>query len=167
MIRDESGKILGVVMVFHDISERRAGDRAQARLAEIVEASDDAIIAKDLMGTITAWNRAAERLFGYSAEEIVGKSIEIIIPPERLNEEVTVLGKIRRGERMQHFETVRRRKDSGLVDISLSVSPIRNRRGEIIGASKIARDISERKRFEAEREAHLANEQSYAQVLKQ
>jgi PAS domain S-box-containing protein len=159
-IRDEAGNILGVVMVFHDITERRAGERAQARLAEIVETSDDTIVAKDLNGIITAWNRAAERMFGYSAEEIVGKPIETIIPAERQDEETTVLSRIRRGERIQHFETVRRRKDGALVEISLSVSPIRNRRGEIIGASKVARDISERKRFEAEREAHLINEQS-------
>ena len=159
-IRDEAGNVLGVVMVFHDITDRRTAERAQARLAEIVNSSDDAIVAKDLNGTITAWNRGAERLFGYLADEAIGKSITMVIPPDRLDEETQVLERIRRGERIDNFETVRRRRDGASVEISLTVSPIRNRRGEIIGASKIARDITERRRFEAEIEAHLMNEQS-------
>jgi PAS domain S-box-containing protein len=159
-IRDEAGNVLGVVMVFHDITERRAAERAQARLAEIVESSDDAIVAKDLNGIINAWNRGAERLFGYTAQEAIGKSITIIIPPERLDEEAMVLERIRRGERVDHFETIRQRKDRSLVDISLSVSPIRDCYGKVIGASKTARDITERRRFQAELEAHLINEQS-------
>ena len=159
-IRDEAGKILGVVMVFHDITERRAAERAQARLAEIIESSDDAIVAKDLNGVITAWNRGAERLFGYSAHEAVGKPITIVIPPDRQDEELDVLQRIRRGERIDHFETIRRRKDGTLVEISLTVSSVKNRRGEIIGASKIARDITQRNRLQAEIEAHLIKQQS-------
>jgi PAS domain S-box-containing protein len=159
-IRDESGNVLGVVMVFHDITERRAAERAQSRLAEIVESSDDAIVAKDLNGVITAWNRGAERLFGYTAEEAVGEPITILIPPDRQDEEVEVLQRIRRGERIEHFETIRRRKDGTPAEISLTVSPIVSRRGEIVGASKIARDIAERKRLETQIETHLINEQS-------
>jgi len=159
-IRDEAGNILGVVMVFHDITDRRTAERVQARLAEIVNSSEDAIVAKDLNGTITAWNRGAERLFGYTAEEAIGKSITIVIPPDRLDEETQVLERIGRGDRIDNFETVRRRRDGSTVEISLTVSPIRNRHGEVIGASKIARDITDRRRFEAEIEAHLMNEQA-------
>ncbi len=159
-IRDEAGNVRGVVMVFRDISERRVAERAQARLAEIVESSDDAIAAKDLNGIITDWNRGAERLFGFTAAEAIGQSITIIIPEGRLDEETMVLSRIRKGERMDHFETVRRRKDGTLVDISLTVSPIRNSQGEIVGAAKTARDISERRRLQAQLELHLANEQS-------
>ncbi len=159
-IRDEAGNVLGVVMVFHDITERRAAERTKARLAEIVDSSEDAIVAKDLNGVITAWNPGAERLFGYSADEAIGKSIAIIIPPDRQDEEADVLQRVRRGERISHFETMRRRKDGSLVEISLGVSPLKNRRGEIIGASKAARDITERKHLHAELEAHLINEQS-------
>jgi PAS domain S-box-containing protein len=121
-------------------------------LAAIVESSDDAIVSKDLNGIITSWNRGAQELFGYTSEEAVGRSITILIPPERLAEEDMVLGKIRRGERLEHFETVRRRKDGTLVHISLTVSPIRDADGTIVGASKIARNVSERKRIDAELE---------------
>jgi PAS domain S-box-containing protein len=117
-------------------------------LASIVEFSDDAIVGKSLEGTIQSWNRGAERLFGYSAEEVVGKSITILIPLERQDEEQTILRLIRRGHRIEHYETVRRRKDASLIDISLTVSPVRDEAGKIVGASKIARDITERKRSE-------------------
>ena len=123
-------------------------DTAQ-HLAAIVEGSDDAIISKDVNGTIVSWNKGAERLFGYSASEVLGKSITILIPADRLDEEPGILARIRAGERTDHYETVRRRKDGSLVDISLTVSPIRNATGEIVGASKIARDISERRQAEA------------------
>ncbi|CAN7627389.1 PAS domain S-box protein [Rhizobium sp. LjRoot98] len=115
-------------------------------LAAIVESSDDAIVSKSLQGIITTWNRGAERLFGYTAEEAVGRPITILIPEDRLQEEPAILARIHAGERVDHFETIRRRKDGSLLDISLTISPIRNRDGKIIGASKIARDISERKR---------------------
>src|ERR1043165_314126 len=120
------------------------------RLAAIVESSDDAIISKDLNGIITSWNRGAEDLFGYTSAEAVGQSITILIPPDRLAEEDMVLGHIRRGERIEHFDTIRRRKDGTLVPISLTVSPIRDAAGVVVGASKIARNISERRRIEGE-----------------
>jgi len=121
---------------------------AAYRLAAIVESSDDAIVSKDLNGTVISWNAAAERIFGYSSEEMVGKSIRTIIPADRQAEEDDVLARMRRGERVEHFDTVRQRKDGSFVDISLTVSPIRDATGRIIGASKIARDVSERKRAE-------------------
>jgi PAS domain S-box-containing protein len=118
------------------------------RLAAIVESSDDAIISKRLEGTITSWNRSAERIFGYSAEEAVGRPITILIPAERLDEEVQIMARLRRGERIDHYETVRATKDGRLIDISLTISPIKDGAGKIIGASKIARDITDRKRTE-------------------
>ncbi|MCU1386408.1 MAG: domain S-box [Acidobacteria bacterium] len=121
-----------------------------ARLAAIVESSNDAIISKDLEGTITSWNRAAERLFGYTADEVIGRSITLLIPAERLAEEADTLARIRRGEALDHFETVRRRKDGTCVDLSLTISPIRDRNGTIVGASKIARDISAQRATERE-----------------
>ena len=129
---------------------RRGGrqrlDRAAQHYAAIIESSDDAILSKDLDGVILTWNAGAERLFGFTAEEAIGRPVTIIIPPDRLDEEPPILDKIRRGERIHHFETVRQRKDGSLVDISLTVSPIRDSDGRIVGASKIARDISELKR---------------------
>jgi len=133
-----------------------------AHLAAIVRFSDDAIVSKLLDGTITSWNLAAERMFGYSAEEAVGQSIRLIIPRERWDEEEDVLARLRRGEVIDHFETVRQRKDGSLVEISLTVSPVKDETGRVVGASKIARDISERRRAEEERarllkEAQAAN----------
>uniref|UniRef100_UPI003101044A PAS domain-containing protein n=1 Tax=Neorhizobium sp. EC2-8 TaxID=3129230 RepID=UPI003101044A len=119
---------------------------AAAFLAAIVESSDDAIISKSLSGIITSWNKGAERVFGYTAEEVVGKPITILIPEDRLDEEPAILAKIHAGQRVDHFETIRRRKDGSPIDISLTISPIRDSGGKIIGASKIARDISDRKR---------------------
>jgi PAS domain S-box-containing protein len=137
-----------------------AASLARAWLAAIVESSDDAIVSKTLDGVITSWNRGAERLFGYSAEEAVGRSITMIIPTDRLGEEAEVLARLRRGEKIDHFETVRQAKDGRLLDISLSVSPIRDERGVIVGAAKVARDISERKRGEIEYQAGLEREQA-------
>src|SRR3984885_1897286 len=117
-------------------------------LAAIVESSDDAIISKDLNGIIQAWNRGAERVFGYTADEVIGKPVTILMPADRLDEEPGILARIRRGERIDHYETVRQRKDGSLIDISLTVSPMRGNDGRVIGASKIARDITERKRAE-------------------
>jgi PAS domain S-box-containing protein len=122
---------------------------ATQRIASIVESSDDAIISKDLNGVITTWNKGAERIFGYLAEEVIGKPVTILIPPECQDEEPTILERIRRGERVKSYETVRMRKHGSRVDISLTISPVRNVEGKIIGASKIARDITERKRSEA------------------
>jgi two-component system, chemotaxis family, CheB/CheR fusion protein len=129
-----------------------AAEAYAARLAAIVASADDAIVSKTLDGIITSWNRGAERLFGYVEEEVLGKSITIIIPPNRLPEETEILRKLRLGESIDHFETIRMAKDGRLIPISLTVSPIRASDGRVVGASKIARDISERKRLEEERE---------------
>jgi PAS domain S-box-containing protein len=147
-LRDASGALVGAVNMLVDISDRKAIDSARAHLAAIVESSDDAIISKDLDGTVTSWNRAAENIFGYRADEMVGRPIWLIFPPDRLAEEDLILDRIRRGERVEHFETVRRRKDGHDIDVSLTISPVRDDAGNIIGASKIARDITERKHAE-------------------
>src|SRR5262245_61869022 len=123
---------------------------ASLRLAAIIESSEDAIISKDLNGIITSWNPAAVRLFGYTPEEAIGRSITLLIPADHLSEEDMVLAQIRSGARVEHFDTIRRRKDGTLVDVSLTISPIRDPSGGIVGASKIARDISDRKRSEEE-----------------
>jgi PAS domain S-box-containing protein len=128
---------------------------AAEHLAAIVASSTDAIISKDLDGIVTSWNLSAERLFGYTADEMIGRSILLLIPPERHSEEPGILQRIRNGERIEHFETIRRRKDGSLFHISITVSPIKNAAGEIIGASKIARDITEQKRAEEARELLL------------
>ncbi|MDQ3797986.1 MAG: PAS domain S-box protein [Acidobacteriota bacterium] len=134
--------------IVRDISTRRQSDKTKAHLAAIIESSEDAIISKDLNGVIMSWNKGAEKIFGYTAEEIIGKPITILIPPQRLDEEPKILGRIRSGEGVEHYETRRRRKDGTDIDISLTVSPIRDDSGVIIGASKIARDITERKEAE-------------------
>jgi PAS domain S-box-containing protein len=128
-------------------SEERA-ERTRSLLAAIVESSDDAIISKSLDGQITSWNASARRVFGYAAEEAIGKSITMIIPPEHQHEEKLILERLGRGERIEHFETVRVAKDGRRIDVSLTISPVRDRSGRVVGASKVARDISERKRME-------------------
>ena len=138
-------------VILRDITERKRADEAAALLAAIVESSSDAIVGKDLDSNVTSWNTGAERMFGYTASEIIGRSITQLIPPDRQDEEDKILARIRRGERVEHFETVRLRKDGRLIDVSVTVSPIRNSTGEIIGASKVARDITERKRVDEER----------------
>src|SRR2546430_6607943 len=120
------------------------GGELGALLAAIVDSSDDAIVSKTLVGIITSWNRAAVKLFGYTAAEAIGQPIFLIVPPDRIAEEHDVLTRLRRGEKIDHFETVRRTKDGRDVHVSLTVSPVRNARGEIVGASKVARDIGER-----------------------
>jgi PAS domain S-box-containing protein len=134
-------------------------EEAAARLVAIVDSSDDAIVSKTLEGVITSWNRAAERIFGYTSAEAVGRHITLIVPEERRSEEAQVLARLVRGERVDHFETVRRTKDGRLIDISLTVSPVRNSAGHIIGASKVARDISDRRQREQEWQALLEREQ--------
>jgi len=145
---DINGRFSGAISVFEDVTDLKQAEQASRRLATIVESSGDAIVSKDLNGVIASWNQAAERLFGYTAEETIGKPITLLIPPERRDEEQGILERIRRGERIEHYETVRRRKDGSLLDISLTVSPIRDTKGNIVGASKIARDITRRKRVE-------------------
>jgi PAS domain S-box-containing protein len=145
-VRDSSGAVTAYGTVSRNLSDSKLADQHFRTLASIVESSDDAIISKGLDGIIKSWNRGAERVFGYAAEEAVGQSITIVIPEDRRNEEVQILTRIRRGERIDHFETVRRRKHGSLIVVSLTVSPVRNDRGKIIGASKIARDMTEQRR---------------------
>ena len=153
-----------VLEVNRDITERkrveaelRASEQRLRWLASIVESSDDAIVSKNLDGIITSWNRGAQRVFGYAAEEVIGRPITIVIPENRRNEEREILTRIRRGERIDHFETVRQRKHGSLITVSLTVSPVKNAEGKIVGASKTARDITEQKRNQ-EQIATLARE---------
>jgi two-component system CheB/CheR fusion protein len=146
---DASGALIGAVNMLIDITDRKRAEEVKQRLSSIVEFSDDAIISKNLVGIIESWNAGAERIFGYTAAEAIGQSVEILVPPDRLNEEAEIISRIRRGERTEHYETVRRRKDGSLIDISLTVSPIMAADGRVMGASKIARDITERKRSAA------------------
>jgi PAS domain S-box-containing protein len=137
------------------------GERAALLLSAIIDSSDDAIISKDLNGIVTSWNKSAERLFGYTAAEMVGQSITILIPIDRQDEEPEILSRLRRGERVDHFQTIRKRKDGSLLDISLTISPVKDMHGNIVGASKIARDITQHKRAE---EALLASEARFRQL---
>ncbi len=151
-IRDDTGRIIGAVLVFRDVSETRralqeqlSAASAAAHLAAIIESSEDAIISKNLDGIIESWNAAAMRIYGYTAEEMIGRPMTVLLPSDRIHEESDILERIRRGQRVEHFETVRIRKDGGHFDVSLTVSPIRDVSGRIGGASHIARDITERK----------------------
>ena len=184
ILRDDAGAIVGAVNCFRDISDFRGrGDAAHAlvvtdnarllheaeaeldesrraeeaaqRLAAIIESSDDAILAKDLNGIISAWNTGSERLYGYAAEEAIGKPVTMLFPADRQDEEQSILTRIRAGERVDHYETIRRRKDGSEVEISLTVSPVRNADGRIIGASTIARDITERRAAERQQKLLL------------
>jgi PAS domain S-box-containing protein len=166
-IKADSGRVVGAVNVFREKPEQDSGKLAAANieqllrdtearyrnLAAIVESSDDAVLSKDLNSIIMSWNQGAERLFGYTAEEAIGKPVTMLIPTERHDEEPAILARIRNGERVDHYETIRQRKDGSLIDISLTISPVRNQEGKIVGASKIARDITERRR--AEEQQHL------------
>jgi PAS domain S-box-containing protein len=138
-----------------DLTERRAAEKAAAQLAAIVESSSDAIVGKDLQGIVTSWNAGAERMFGYAASEMVGQPITRIIPLDRQGDEERILARIRRGEGIEHFETLRLRKDGKLIDVAVAVSPIRDAEGQVVGASKVARDITERKRAEDQLRASL------------
>jgi PAS domain S-box-containing protein len=150
---DSSGRIVGAINMLMDITESKRSEEAARRLAAIVASSEDAIISKDLNSVITSWNEGAARLFGYTAEEAVGKPITMLIPEDRLEEEEHIIQSIRRGEPVHHFETIRRKKDGKCLEISLTISPIKNSEGKIIGASKIARDITRRKLAEAQQRA--------------
>ncbi len=147
------GHPIGRVWSFRDISARRYAERDHAHLAAIVASSTDAIVSKSLNGIVTSWNIAAERMFGYTASEIIGKPITILIPPEHLGQEEEFLRRIRSGELIDHFETIRRRKDGNLINVSLTISPVRDSSGKIIGASKIVRDVTEREELLARERA--------------
>ena len=139
-------------------------DLAQRHLARVVESSDDAIVSKDLNSIIVSWNRAAEQMFGFTAAEAIGRSIRIIIPADRQGEEDHVLTEIRAGRSVTHYETIRRRKDGTLIPISLTVSPIYDDAGNVVGASKIARDVTEQVRLRAEALEHAANTQKLSEA---
>ncbi len=148
-VKNQHGEVTAAINCFYDITERKHMEEARSQVAAIVESSDDAILSKDLHRVITSWNKSAERLFGYTAQEAIGQSTGMLIPSDLPDEEFEILRRLNRGESVDHFETVRRRKDGSLLEISLTVSPVTNRKGHILGVSEIARDITERK--EAER----------------
>ncbi|HWT00168.1 MAG TPA: PAS domain S-box protein, partial [Pyrinomonadaceae bacterium] len=149
-VLDERGNVASILEITRDVTERKRAEDGLLQMAAIVENSDDAIISKDLDGRILSWNPGAERLYGYTAAEAVGQPVTMLIPHDMPDEETRILAQIRRGERVDHYETVRRRKDGALLSVSLTVSPIKDASGRVIGASKIARDITARKRAEAE-----------------
>ena len=157
-IRDGEGEIAGVVLVFRNIAERQQAEEVRRKLASIVESSEDAIISKTLEGIITSWNASAERLYGYSPAEAVGRPISMLVPPDRPNEVPDILERLKRGERVEQFETRRVTKNGELIDVSLTISPIKSGAGSIIAASTIARNITDRKRAE---DALRAGEERY------
>jgi PAS domain S-box-containing protein len=148
IVKNERGRIVGAINCLFDITDRKRAEAAAIRLAAVVQSSHDAIVAKTLNGIITDWNQGAEHIFGYKPKEIIGKSILTLIPKDRQSEEEEILRKVRRGESLDHYETVRRRKDGKLFDVSLTISPIKGPNGEIVGVSKIARDITKQKQTE-------------------
>jgi PAS domain S-box-containing protein len=148
-MEEEQSVLTGVVV---NVTARRAAERERALLAAIVDSSDDAIVSKDLHGRILSWNGAAERLFGYTAAEAIGRPITILLPPERADDFFSIMDRIRRGERVEHYETLRRRKDGTILEVALTISPIHDATGTVIGASKIARDIGPLKAAERERQ---------------
>lgn len=132
-------------------------EEAQALLSAIIASSDDAIISKDLKGIVRSWNQSAQRMFGYTAEEMIGKSITVLFPPDRLEEEAKILERLHRGERVDHFETIRMRKDGTPIAVSVTISPIHDKTGRIVGASKVARDISQSTELEGRFKAIIAS----------
>lgn len=153
-IRDAENNIVGASKIARDITETKKTHETQAMLAAIVNSSDDAIISKDLNGIITSWNLSAAKMFGYTSEEAIGKHISLIIPKDRLHEEAEIIRNIKEGNKIDHIETIRVRKDGTEINISLTVSPIKNRYGKVVGASKIARDITERARIELQKQLY-------------
>jgi PAS domain S-box-containing protein len=147
-LREADGTVSGIIVVGNDVTDRQIAEEAMQRLAAIVDSSDDVILSKDLDGIITSWNPAAKRVFGYTAEEMIGQSILKLIPLDLRDEEKRIIESIRAGQRVEHFDTVRLTKDGSLVDVALTVSPIRDDQGVVVGASKILRDVSDRKRIE-------------------
>ncbi len=153
-LKDNEGRVTGIRQIVRDISDQKIADEKQATLAAIVDSSDDAIISKTLDGIITSWNRSATKMFGFTEAEAIGKHISLIIPKDRLSEETVIINNIRNGKRIDHFETIRAAKDGTERHISLTVSPVKDSKGKVIGASKIARDISLRMEAEKQRELY-------------
>lgn len=151
-IKNSLAYIIGVSVIARDISEREIGDRNKSLLASIIDSSEDAIISKNLHGIITSWNKGAEKIFGYSEKEAVGQNIVIIIPEDKYDEEAGIISKIIRGEKIDHIETIRKRKDGKEINVSATISPIKDRNNKITGASKIARDITQKVEIEKEKE---------------
>ena len=160
----DDGRVIGASKIARDISERVEGAMASRRLEAVVQSSDDAIVTKNLESLITSWNPAAERMFGYTADEAIGKSVRMLIPADLQGEEDVVMAKIRAGEKVDHYETIRRRKDGSTLSVSLTVSPIRNASGTIVGASKIARDVTERVAMEAATAEYASNTEKLSAV---
>lgn len=158
-VKDTKGKVVGASKVARDISDRLQGEQKQAVLSAIVESSDDAIISKTLNGSIMSWNAGAQRIFGYTEEEVIGKPVTILVPDDRLEEEKKILENIKQGKRINHIQTIRLHKNGRRIPISLTVSPIKDARGNIVGASKISRDISEQVRTQKEIEQYAENQQ--------
>lgn len=158
-VRDDGGRVAGAVMILHDVTELRRAGRMQNWLATIVDSSNDAIVSKTLDSIVLSWNPGAERLFGYTAPEMIGRPITILFPPDRLSEEAHFLAQIAKGESVEHYETVRIRKGGEPIDVSVTLSPIRDTAGRVVAVSKVARDITERKRVDSERTQLLAREQ--------
>ena len=156
-IHDGEGNVIGASKVARDITQNAL---LEGRFSAIVASSDDAIVSKDLSGVVQSWNPAAERMFGYSAEEMIGKPITVLFPPDRLDEEPKILEQIRRGQRVDHFETVRVRKNGTPLDISVTISPVKDASGAVIGVSKVARDISGIKRILRDREESFEREKA-------
>jgi PAS domain S-box-containing protein len=150
LVKDTAGRPQHLIGIVEDITERKLAEEAQSRLVAVITSSDDAIISMTLDGVLLSWNGGAERMYGYTADEMIGRTTRALIPSDRLGEEPSILERIRRGERIEHYETIRRRKDGALLDVSIAVSPIQDSRGKIIGASKITRDITQSKRIEGE-----------------
>jgi PAS domain S-box-containing protein len=163
-IHDDAGRVIGASKIARDITDRMKAAVTARQLAAVVESSDDAIVTKDLTSIITSWNAAAERMFGYTAAEAIGQSVRILIPDELQSEEDTVLAKIRAGDKVDHYETIRQHKDGTRLSVSLTVSPIRNDKGVIIGASKVARDITERSRLLTVAREHAENTEKLGEV---
>ena len=155
-VHDADGRVVAASKIVRDLS---AAAELEGRFRAIIESSDDAIVSKDLNGVVQSWNPAAERIFGYTAAEMIGRPIEVIFPPDRRDEEPKILQRLRRGERVDHFETVRRRKDGTLIDVSVTISPVLSPTGQVIGASKIARDVTTYKQLLRQREELLESEQ--------
>jgi PAS domain S-box-containing protein len=164
-ITNAEGQIRGVVLVFRDVTEKRRADELREHLAAIVESSDDAIASESLDGVITSWNRAAERILGYPADEIIGKHVLMLMPENEREDATAVLGQVRGGERVELYETKRRRKDGTIIDVALTVSPIKNTYGEIVGASSVARDVSDRKQAEEERKERERRKDEFLAML--
>lgn len=164
-IKDRGGRIFGASKVVRDITAQQQADALRNRLSAIVESSDDAIISKDLNGIITSWNQGAERIFGYNAEEMIGTSITRIVPADLMNEEADIIQRIRSGQRIDHFRTTRSHKDGTAIPLSITVSPVRDAAGKVIGASKVARDFSQQLRFEQQLEEADRNKDHFLATL--